>query len=199
MTYLGHPPISGRQRYQWGFSFLQLFIVTVLLLLWFAAVYTLWLKGQLDLKQRQGDEAPARFAAVLDLAEALRHELSSVGEVPGALTNRQLRRCVSEQLGGGRVALQTPSSSQAGGYSFRKGSWSWIKRERWWFAFAVVAGLMPLMAMFLLVFAFFTPFALGVFLAIAVGSTTGSRVLISIAGLIISLVFMGGFSSIVPI
>jgi hypothetical protein len=194
LTYLGYLPICGRQTYQWGFSFLQLFVVILLLLLWFIVVYTMWLKGHLDLKQRHGDEAPATFQAVLNLAEALNHELNSVGEVPSALTNRQLNCCISKQLNGGRVALQTPSSPTSG-YSFRKGLWSWIKREKRWFAFAAVSALIPLMTPFLLVFAFFIPFALSVFLAIAIGSTTGSRVLISLPGLILSLAFVVGFRS----
>jgi hypothetical protein len=173
-----------------------LFIVTLLLLLWFIVVYTMWLKGHLDLKQRHGDEAPARFQAVLDLAEALNHELASIGEAPGRLTNRQLNGCISKRLDGGRVTVQTPFS-RASGYSFRKGSWSWIKREKWWFTIAVVAGLMPLMTLFFWMFLFCIPLTLSVFLAVGIGSTTGSRVLISIPGLSISLALVVGLSSMV--
>ena len=85
---------------------MQLFIVMSLLLLWYVAVYTMWLRGHLDLKRRQGDEAPARYQAVLDLAEALNHELAGVDEAPKVLTNQQLDRCISKQLNGAGLSCK---------------------------------------------------------------------------------------------
>jgi hypothetical protein len=153
----------------------------LLLVLWMVVVYIMWLKGHLDLEQRSGGEVPARFKAVLDLAAALHDELSSVGEkVDSLTTNRQLDLCITKRLSGGRVAVQTPFPATK--YSFRKGAWSWIKREKWWFTWAVVSIII------LSVCPVSAPLAAGVFLALAIGRTRGSRVLISICGLILALV-----------
>ncbi|KAK3292120.1 uncharacterized protein B0H64DRAFT_346694 [Chaetomium fimeti] len=183
--------------YQWGFSFLQLFIVELLLLLWIAVMYTMWLKGHLDLKQRHGGEVPAKFKAVLELAAALNHGLADIGEPPDGLTNRQLERYISKQLNGGRVAMEMPSS--ASGYSFRKGAWGWIKRikrEKWWvvlFMVAVFISAFPAVWLRPLIpFAFFAIFAASVILALAIGRTRASRVFICLAGLIISLCLVAG-------
>ncbi|KAH6856924.1 hypothetical protein B0I37DRAFT_334595 [Chaetomium sp. MPI-CAGE-AT-0009] len=180
--------------YQWGFSFLQLFIVLFLLLIWIVAMYTMWLKGHLDLEQRNGDEAPARFKAVLDLATALNHELDSedTGESSDGLTNRQLQRCISKRLNGGRVAVQTPFPASV--YSFRKDTWSWIKKERWWFALLVVSVSLSAMTWLFIPLVLFLLFAFSVILALAIGQTRGSRVLICLAGLIISLSLLAGVS-----
>lgn len=157
----------------------------------------MWLWGHLNLKLRQGDEAPARFQAVLDLAEALNHELASVNEVPNVLTNRQLKRCISEQLNGGRVVVQIPSSLEKG-YSFRKGAWGWIKREKWCFTLAVLLSLVPAMAPWILPLAFLAPFSLSVILALAIGRTRRSRELISIFGLTLSLILMASVGPVLP-
>ncbi|KAH6631476.1 hypothetical protein F5144DRAFT_219916 [Chaetomium tenue] len=183
--------------YQWGFSFVQLFIVMSLLFLWFVAVYTMWLRGYLELKRRQGDEAPTRYQAVLDLAEALNHELDGVDEAPKVPTNRELERCISKQLNGGRVVVQTrPPLGK--GYSFWKGAWSWIKREKWCFALAVLVSLVPAVAPWVLPLAFFVPFSLSMILALIIGRSRESRELIGILGLILSLILMASVGPVLP-
>lgn len=168
-----------------------------LLLLWYVAVYTMWLRGHLDLKRRQGDEAPARYQAVLDLAEALNHELAGVDEAPKVLTNQQLDRCISKQLNGGRVVVQTrpPLGKE---YKLLKGAWSWIKREKWCLALAVLASLVQAMAPWVLPLALFAPFSLSVILALVIGRTRKSRELIGILGLILSLILMASVGPVLP-
>jgi hypothetical protein len=162
--------------------------------LWIVVVYLMWLKGRLDLAQRHGDEVPARFRAVLDLATALSRELLDAGEVSERLTNRQLEHRIKNRLDGGRVAVRVPST--AAGYSLRKSAWSWMKTEKWWCALAFVSVSVPAMTPILsLLAALFAPFAASVLPALAVGRTMGSRVVMSLCGLTISLLLFAGFAS----
>jgi hypothetical protein len=164
----------------------------LLVLLWTVVVYVMWLKGRLDLAQRHGDEVPARFRAVLDLAKALNHELSRAGEVSDSLANRQLERRITERLDGGRVAVRVPSPTPATGYSFRKGAWGWIKREKWWLVLLVAsvsvpAGMAPLIGPLAVLWA---PFPASLVLALAIGRTTESRVLMSLCGFTLLVLFL---------
>ena len=78
----------------WGFSFLQLYIVLVLLTVWTLGTYILWLKAHLTLAQRNDSEIPVKFKATLHLVSIVNKEFAVIGEEPSALTNRQLNHCI---------------------------------------------------------------------------------------------------------
>jgi hypothetical protein len=162
----------------------------LLLLLWIVVVYVMWLKGHMDLRQQGGkEEVPARYRAVIELATALNDGLQGIGEEPHSLTNRQLKVCIAKQLRGGTVAVGPPLLTTR--YSFRKGVWRWIKGERWWLALAIASSLILATAgaaSASVIPAFFAPFVAGVVLSLAVGRTNGSRVVISVGGLVLALV-----------
>ncbi len=66
-------------------------------------------------------------------------------------------------------------------YSFRKGSWQWIKREKWWLVFLVVC-------LFVMVsFSATTPLFIGALLALTTGGTRKSRIFMILCGLVISI------------
>jgi hypothetical protein len=155
------------------------------LLLWSVAVYVLWLRAHLDLKQQVDHEVPDRYMAVLDLAAAIDQDLSGIGEKLADQTSRELRRRITKQLDGGRIEVATPTPTR---YRVRQHLWAWIKKEAWWlllaaFAVSIAPEFPPL----------FT-FTAGVLLAIAVGKTRGSRIVIVLASLVMAAPFVAVFA-----
>ncbi|KAH7160999.1 hypothetical protein EDB81DRAFT_783720 [Dactylonectria macrodidyma] len=162
--------------YQWGFSFLQLFIGVLLMFFWTMAMWLMWLMAHKELEQRNGIEIPGKYKAVLDLATALNQELSSIGEAPNSLTNKQLRHRIETQLDEGRVKTDTPFPIAR--YSFRTNLWGWIKKEKWWLVLLLICG--PCVA------GPTAPIFIGVLAALAIGRTRKSRVLMIVCGLVIA-------------
>ncbi|KAK4159999.1 hypothetical protein QBC43DRAFT_373433 [Cladorrhinum sp. PSN259] len=93
--------------YQWGFSFLQLFIVTLLLIIWTIGTWALWFKAYLNEHRisEYGRVPPKTWKGLLHLASAMREELAAAGIDAAALTDRQLAVQVRDRLDGGRVIL----------------------------------------------------------------------------------------------
>ncbi|KAH6671497.1 hypothetical protein F5X68DRAFT_264754 [Plectosphaerella plurivora] len=96
-----------REPYQWGFSFLQLFIDTILVLFWAIAIWLLWLRTQQELGRRN-IEVSSRYRAILDLAKALDNNMSTIDETADALSDKQLTDCVKTRLRGGAMRADTP-------------------------------------------------------------------------------------------
>ncbi|KAH7142700.1 hypothetical protein B0J13DRAFT_503038 [Dactylonectria estremocensis] len=163
--------------YQWGFSFLQLVIGVFLMFSWTMVVWLMWLKAHKELKQWNGIEVPGKYKAVLDLAAALNQELSSIGETPDALTNKQLRHRIKARLDEGRVKADIPFPIAK--YSFRTNFWGWIKKEKWWLVLLLICGPMVVGPT--------APIFIGVLAALAFGRTRKSRVFMIMCGLVIAI------------
>ncbi|KAK4225139.1 hypothetical protein QBC38DRAFT_531377 [Podospora fimiseda] len=91
-------PISD-DAYQWGFSFLQLFIVLMLLILWTIGTWTMWFKAHLNRPSR----LPKNWKRLLHLTSTMREELIASGIDPKTLTDQQLAAHIQERLNGGQV------------------------------------------------------------------------------------------------
>lgn len=173
--------LTSRQDFQWGFSFLQLFIDIIFLLVWITGTWVLWLKAHKELKRRDGVEVSARYRAVLDLAAAIAKDPDTA-----TLTSGQLAKHIQKQLRGGSIAAENPILLSK--YRFRDNLWPWIKSHAWWILLLLCIGPSgPLIPAFIAAIA----------VAILVGRTTASRVLLFLCGFLI--IFAVAFPTIVTI
>lgn len=180
-----------RETYQWGFSFVQLFVMIILLLLWTLGTSAVWLKANMTLRMmgvRRGDK-PTGFRGVLELAAAIRRELpeSNLDE----LDRDELTKEIRKHLRGGSVGLEDARSPAM--YGLVRGFWGWVKTERWWHAAWLLMILVGMLLSFYFLFIF-----LAVFLALTMGRTGKSRAILllgfSLLGTILFVaVFFGVF------
>ncbi|KAH6695389.1 hypothetical protein F5X68DRAFT_198362 [Plectosphaerella plurivora] len=165
------------ERYQWGFSLLQLLINVLLLLLWAIGVWILWLKAHKELQRRGGIEASSRYRAVLDLASALDQEVSKNGETARTLTNKQLTTHVKKRLRGGAFKVDTPAPTLQ--YRFWKSFWHWAWGHIWWILLFVCTSFMITLS------AVSATMGASIAAALLIGKTTRTRILIFLAGVVV--------------
>ncbi|KAK4677532.1 hypothetical protein QC764_404520 [Podospora pseudoanserina] len=70
-------PISD--KYQWGFSYLQLYIVINVVLLWSTGIFLLWLKAQFNLPLAQYDRVPRELECMLHMSRELQRHFKKSG------------------------------------------------------------------------------------------------------------------------
>ncbi|KAF4837632.1 hypothetical protein CGCSCA4_v011753 [Colletotrichum siamense] len=119
---------SARETYQWGFSYIQLFIMLLLLILWTLGMSAMWIKSHMTMRMRGRFDKPKGFKGVLELAAAIRKELQESN--PDDLTHDQLSDEIRKRLRGGTIELEKAGSPAM--YSVWGGAWGWIKKWRWW-------------------------------------------------------------------
>ncbi|KAI1505009.1 hypothetical protein F5X99DRAFT_333900 [Biscogniauxia marginata] len=157
-------------RYQWGFSFIQLFIMIALLSIWTIGTYFMWLKARLQLPLEGQPEVPRRWKSILVLAEAINKELVESEINIQSMTDRQLEHEIYKHFRGGSVSFGIPL--RRSGYSFRRGFGKWLKKEKWWFI-ALIFGL------FVSILGPSSVLCAAIIFAMAVGQTTKSRILLA--------------------
>ncbi|KAK4143723.1 uncharacterized protein C8A04DRAFT_28504 [Dichotomopilus funicola] len=89
--------------YQWGFSYIQVFILILVLILWTIGTWLVWLQAHINLPPRNdehtGDflvpkktlQAPRSWNGVLQLAAAIQNDADSLGVDPAKLTCGEAR------------------------------------------------------------------------------------------------------------
>lgn len=185
--------------YQWGFSFLQLLVSLILLIMWTIGIYILWLRAHFTqkLRGRESCQTSGEHKAVLELAVAMQQELDIQQVNVSLLIERQLDDRVDKELKGGAMSY-APAYPELKTYSFRKGTKNWFKREKWWFALIVVSSLLSstlwmvyntgLWRFWFWLFGLW----LALILAMCIGTSNGSRALIILFCCILdSLVMIG--------
>ncbi|KAI2621152.1 hypothetical protein GGR54DRAFT_90698 [Hypoxylon sp. NC1633] len=133
----------AQDRFQWGFSFIQLFIVVICLAIWTIGTYLMWLKARFQLPLRGQAEVPKGWRSALILVERMSKELQEADIDPHSLTDRQLKKEIYQRLQGGSVSFDIPLTRS--GYSFRQATKNWLKKElRWFISFLIVTfGVSP--------------------------------------------------------
>lgn len=94
------------QMFQWGFSFLQVFVAMLFLLVWTGGTYLIWLKGHLKLPLLDAPEVPRGWKSVMFLGQTIAKELSESGLDPHAMSEAELGRIIQAKLKGGSVTLE---------------------------------------------------------------------------------------------
>lgn len=99
-----------QQKYQWGFSFIQLEIVLYLLTLWTVGIHIMWSTAHLrSVKMGISYKDPGNFKSAMSLADAIRKEFKQkTNKDITSFTERQLMSSIKTHLNGGQVMVQSP-------------------------------------------------------------------------------------------
>ncbi|KAF5021781.1 hypothetical protein F66182_6156 [Fusarium sp. NRRL 66182] len=122
-------PVKGEdliQRYQWGFSFLQLFVMTILLLLWSFGLLVLWENTRRTLKLNHYTAASQGWKGLLEFTDTIKLELKTAGVDPDSLQDKQLEHEIEHLLQDGSVPSRLFSAA-----SFNAGPY--MNNQKWWF------------------------------------------------------------------
>ncbi|KAK0724608.1 hypothetical protein B0H67DRAFT_568303 [Lasiosphaeris hirsuta] len=172
--------------YKWGFSFVQLFIVLIILLLWTVGTCTMWLKAHLTLLRRADGEVPNKYNASLVLAARMRSDLK-IG-ITRQLTNQELDGVIKEHTGG-RIDMQEAIPVQD--FDLRRGLWGWVKANKWWSALLVSLALVLVAGWIIGFYILWIPimiFLSAICLTLAVGRTTKSRLFFAACGAVLAAI-----------
>ncbi|KAK4223392.1 hypothetical protein QBC38DRAFT_399728, partial [Podospora fimiseda] len=121
--------------YQWGFSYMQLVLLTISLLLWTLAMYIISLSAQINLPLEHR-EIPTRLKSFLHIASAITLDFSSANITnPQHLTNRQTEQTARKHLKGGNVSFQPLALPKTPSPNFSSKQWLWqkFKPQKWWY------------------------------------------------------------------
>ncbi|KAK1995091.1 hypothetical protein LX36DRAFT_672697 [Colletotrichum falcatum] len=180
---LRDPSISAdsvRESYEWGFSYLQLFILTVFLMAWTLCIAYMWTKARLTMRMRRRRDVPRDYKGVLELSSAIRRQLH--GSDPDGLSHDELREEIGKRLGGGRVELEKAEAPET--YGLWRGAAAYCMDEKWWLV-AVLGMLGPCAALASIDNSFgwwmVVP-TLSTTLAMLVGRSTESRCVLVLVG-----------------
>ena len=99
-----------KQKYQWGFSIIQLEICLCLLTLWTFGIFIMWATAHLRfIGMGMPYNALGDFKSAVSLADAIRKELNQKSDKDlKSLTDRELMSTIKTHLNGGRVMMQSP-------------------------------------------------------------------------------------------
>ncbi|KAJ3525686.1 hypothetical protein NM208_g11532 [Fusarium decemcellulare] len=136
----GDPGVSA-EKYHWGFSFLQMFTMVILLLLWSIGIVFMGLRAHWTLILNEAPETSNGWKALLYFTEAMELELKRAGIDHTTLSDSQLNAEIQGVLQGGSISSKKPL--EMGLYSLRKHgipstAREWGRRNRLWFL-AVIA------------------------------------------------------------
>ena len=102
---------SNGSTYQWGFSFLLLFIFCVFTMVWCLGMYAMWMDADQNSRvARSGQKPGGTFRSVIDLATAIREDL---GDGAGHLSNGELDKRLKRSKGGLNLSTDALPLSRA--------------------------------------------------------------------------------------
>jgi hypothetical protein len=120
-------------EYQWGFSFLQLFVMTSLLHLWSIGLVILWTTAHLTLKRNNLTTSSEGWKGLLEITDSLKVQLESAGISLNALTDKELDDEIQLLLTGGPISTSAgesePETPLSQGYF---SIWKWMWKHKWW-------------------------------------------------------------------
>ncbi|KAK4220626.1 hypothetical protein QBC38DRAFT_176088 [Podospora fimiseda] len=122
-------------QYQWGFSYIQLFLFSLFLFFWTIGIILVWLKAEINLPlSHYLREVPEGWQCILHMAKTVENELKMVDASPTPqMTDRQLRDLVKQKLDGGEISFGADLEYEEI-VGLRQWAWSWCKREPGWTA-----------------------------------------------------------------
>ncbi|KAK3314248.1 hypothetical protein B0H66DRAFT_504169 [Apodospora peruviana] len=198
-----HGSCQPLDTYLWGFSFLQLFIALILLLVWTLTVLTMHQTARAVIRQRpkSSSEFAGKYHAAITLALSLSSALQDSGRKYEDLSKKELDRFIKLQLGGGMIVSQSdkdlPSTAYIGPWRL---AWAWIKNNRMWAAALFLFGAF-VHGFVIWVFTVEIPFYhlilvqyIGLIFALSVGRTSKSRLFFTFSStLVAAVIFLAIF------
>ncbi|KAH6621769.1 hypothetical protein C7974DRAFT_361696 [Boeremia exigua] len=136
---------QAQKTYRWGFSFIQLNIMVILLWVWTLGVMIMYISSKMTRLQRGREDVAGEYKAVFELSDAMHSQLTHIEKEEANdvrnMTESALRRRITKDLYGGSIAYDTallPESTDG-----KEGNeWTlkaWAKREVWWLLALTVA------------------------------------------------------------
>lgn len=167
---------KGGVRYQWGFSFLLLYVFTMSLMVWIIGLWILYIDSTLHSRLKTRGMGYER--AVLDLSLSMQGSIAREGAETSS--NKELQAFVKNTMitfNALPFDSSTPNRWEQfrRNYSFKK----WVKDEKWW-----LGGLLVFTSLFVLSFLMLDSFwfplgapipGFGIFLVLLVGRETHGR------------------------
>jgi len=95
--------------YNWGFSFLLLFIVLIFFLVWILGTYILWLDAYLHSRLDIVKRDMGLYRAALDISSVIQNDLDK--NVDAMTPNSMLLKIIKADKKGGRIGLQSLNSA----------------------------------------------------------------------------------------
>ncbi|KAE9572776.1 hypothetical protein CGMCC3_g11228 [Colletotrichum fructicola] len=177
---------SARETYQWGFSYIQLFIMLLLLILWTLGMSAMWVKSHMTMRMRSRFDKPKGFKGVLELAAAIRKELQESN--PDDLTHDQLSEEIKKRLRGGTIELEKAGSPVM--YGVWGGLWGWIKNWRWWTTtWCLLTAIGSLLITYKGgVFLWIMILSASIFFAMVIGRSSKSMAMLSLWGFVLGII-----------
>lgn len=131
-----HGACKPEERFQWGFSYIFLFMVSIFNFVWSCIVVGMWVDVRRGSRMYRGGRRPGLLRSILDVSAAVREEVGLGDGVKGAreeqgtgLREEELRERLSRERGGRLVVpreelkvVRVPGDEH-GGFVRRKG-WS---------------------------------------------------------------------------
>ncbi|KAF2823797.1 hypothetical protein CC86DRAFT_297584 [Ophiobolus disseminans] len=129
--------VRYNSTYRWGFSFVQLTIMTILCTLWTIGICILWTHTHFIMKRRGHSDVAGEYEAIIELAHAMGSQIGRAESVEVlSLTEAGLRRRIRGQLDGGRIGYEYKCTAEeemgANGDACLS---RWIRKEIWWLVF----------------------------------------------------------------
>jgi hypothetical protein len=93
------------ETYQWGFSYIFLFMVSIFNFVWSCIVVGMWMDARMHSRMYKTGRRPGLLRSILDIAAAMREEIEEGWADDNVLGEEEIRRRLRE--GGG--ALVVPS------------------------------------------------------------------------------------------
>ncbi|KAI0857336.1 hypothetical protein F4860DRAFT_517918 [Xylaria cubensis] len=122
------------ESFQWGFSYIQLFTIVFLLIIWTSGTCLLRYQTHKFPPLQDQPERPRGLRALILLAEAVKSDLEANGIDPHTLTNRQLNRLIYQNLKGGSASFGFRRRKKHVRLRFLQ----WAKQDLGWQAIAAV-------------------------------------------------------------
>ncbi|KAI0543541.1 hypothetical protein F4679DRAFT_568346 [Xylaria curta] len=123
------------ESFQWGFSYIQLFTIVLLLITWTGGTCLLRYQTRKFPPLQDEPERPRGLRALILLAEAIKTDLDANGINPHTLTNKQLNRLIYKNLKGGSASFGFPCRKERISRRFLQ----WAKQDLVWLAIAAAS------------------------------------------------------------
>ncbi|KAI0182319.1 hypothetical protein EV127DRAFT_355165 [Xylaria flabelliformis] len=157
------------ESFQWGFSFIQLFTIVLILITWTSGTCLLRYQTHKFPPLQDQPERPRGLRALILIAEAVKSDMKANGVDLHTLTNRQLNRLIYKNLKGGSASFGFPPRKKR---AYNRRLLQWAKQDLGWLAIAaglvvvskVCGGILYPLLLLMILMAYF------------IGTTTKSRI-----------------------